>query len=196
VRSIRHIAALVAVAAAGLGLAACGSSGKPADASASSKLSSGLRFAECMRSHGVQNFPDPTTSSGGGVQIQQSQSNGSAPLTKVNGVGVSSPAFQSAMQTCQKDLPNGGHPTAAQTARAKAQALAMSACMRSHGVPNFPDPTFRSGPGGGTSIGIQLNPSSGVNPQSPAFLAAQKVCMKPGSGFATKALPASGAGKP
>ena len=47
--------------------------------------------------------------------------------------------------------------------------------MRSHGVPNFPDPSH----GGG---GIQLG--SGINPQSPAFQAAQKICFKllPGGG--------------
>jgi hypothetical protein len=46
--------------------------------------------------------------------------------------------------------------------------------MRSHGVPNFPDPSA----GGG----IQIGP--GVNPQSPAFQAAQKQCFKllPGGG--------------
>jgi hypothetical protein len=52
--------------------------------------------------------------------------------------------------------------------------LAFSECMRSHGVPTFPDP----GPGGG----IQL--SSGMNPFSPAFKAARAVCQKllPGGG--------------
>jgi hypothetical protein len=77
------------------------------------------------------------------------------------------------MQVCRSYLPNGGHPTAAQTAQAKARALAMSRCMRSHGVPNFPDPQFQSGPGGG--FGIRLN-GAGINPNSPAFQAAQKAC--------------------
>jgi hypothetical protein len=40
--------------------------------------------------------------------------------------------------------------------------------MRSHGVPNFPD---------ATSDGeIQIQAGSGVNPQSPAFRAAQELC--------------------
>lgn len=42
--------------------------------------------------------------------------------------------------------------------------------MRSHGVPNFPDPS----PGGGLSIA----PGSGLNPRSPSFQAAQKACRK------------------
>ena len=41
-------------------------------------------------------------------------------------------------------------------------------CMRSHGVPNFPDPK----PGGPSVI------PNWINPQSPAFLSAQKACAK------------------
>lgn len=59
------------------------------------------------------------------------------------------------------------------------QALAFSRCMRAHGLPNFPDPSS-------SGHGIQLNagPSSGVNPQSPAFQSAQKACQRlmPGGG--------------
>lgn len=47
-------------------------------------------------------------------------------------------------------------------------AIAFTSCMRSHGVPNMPDPS-----GGG---GIQI--PSGVNPFSPAFKAAQAHCAK------------------
>jgi hypothetical protein len=186
-RSIRSttVAVAVAVAAGGLGLAACGGSSAPGNAAAS-KAASGLRFAQCMRSHGVPSFPDPGGNGHGGIQIQQSQRAGSGASMTVNGVSVSAPAFQSAMQTCQKDLPNGGHPTAAQTAQARAQALAMSRCMRSHGVPNFPDPTFRTGPGGGVGIGIDFGPGSGIDPSSPAFQAAQRAC---GFGFKTARAP-------
>ena len=51
-----------------------------------------------------------------------------------------------------------------------------SACMRADGVPNFPDPT-----GGG---GIHISSSSGINPGSPAFQAAQSKCrhLLPGGG--------------
>lgn len=56
------------------------------------------------------------------------------------------------------------------------QFLAFSACMRSHGVTNFPDPS--------ASGGIQLSSSSGINPFSPSFKAAQAKCSKllPGGG--------------
>ena len=129
--------------------------------------SQGLKFAQCMRSHGVPNFPDP---SGGALNLRVQQSpNG----TNVNGVQVNGPAFQSAMNACRSYLPNGGHPTAAQAAQAKTKALAMARCMRSHGVPNFPDPTFQNGPGGG--IGVRIG-GAGINPNSPAFQAAAKDC--------------------
>lgn len=168
----RTIFPLLLIAA--LGLAACGSSRPNTGGSTSAQsdpagASKALAFAKCMRSHGVSNFPDPT---GGELRLQIQKTPNS---TSVNGVEVNGPAFQSAMQACRSDLPNGGHPSAAQTAKARAQALAMSRCMRSHGVPNFPDPTFQTGPGGG--FGVRLG-GPGINFNSPAFQAAQKVCGK------------------
>jgi hypothetical protein len=174
---------LIAVA---LGLAACGSSrpntgGSTAAQNDPANATKALAFAKCMRSHGVSNFPDPN---GGELRLQVQKTPNS---TSVNGLEVNGPAFQSAMQACRSYLPNGGHPSAAQTAKAKAQALAMSRCMRSHGVPNFPDPQFQTAPGGG--FGIRLG-GPGVNPSSPAFQAAQKACGKIfGGGFETQKAP-------
>jgi hypothetical protein len=170
---------LCLVAVAGISVAACGSSspdnasGSTAAQGASDKARSGLALAQCIRAHGVPNFPDPTSNGRGGVQIQQSQRSGSGPSTKVNGVPVNGPAFQKAMQACRRYLPNGGAPSPAQQAQIKAEALAMARCMRSHGVPNFPDPQFQNGPGGG--FGIRLG-GPGIDPNSPAFQAAQKAC--------------------
>jgi hypothetical protein len=60
--------------------------------------------------------------------------------------------------------------------------------MRSHGVPNFPDPKA----GGG---GVQITPSSGINPFSPAFKAAQSQCAKllPGGGPGAHRIPSEDA---
>jgi hypothetical protein len=56
-----------------------------------------VKFAECMRQHGVTNFPDPDPSgSGFGQRISQA------------GIDVTSPAFQGAQQSCQALLPSGG----------------------------------------------------------------------------------------
>jgi hypothetical protein len=55
--------------------------------------------------------------------------------------------------------------------------------MRSHGLPNFPDPQFSSG---GMSIRIRGN---AIDPNSPIFKSAQAACAKdlpgkPGTGGA------------
>jgi hypothetical protein len=115
-----------------------------------------------MRSHGVPKFPDPQTS-GHGTSIT---------FGSGTGIDPNSPQFKAAQKACQKLLPNGGKPDAAMQAKAQAQMLKFSACMRSHGVANFPDPTFSNG-------GAQLKlggKGSGLDPKSPAFQAAQKAC--------------------
>ena len=68
--------------------------GVPTAAQKQQMLNQGLKFAECMRSHGISNFPDPS-SAGGAVTIGGS------------GINVQSPQFQAAQRTCQKFV--GGH---------------------------------------------------------------------------------------
>jgi hypothetical protein len=118
-----------------------------------------MQFAACMRSHGVTNFPDPNAQ--GVISINSS-----------SGLDPSSPQFQQAQQACAKDLPNGGTPSPAQQAQMRQQALAFSACMRSHGLPNFPDPQF----GNGGRVTLRINVRSGIDPRSSQFQEAQKAC--------------------
>ena len=161
-----------AVLAATLLLAACGGSGaKPGSGSGQEAA---LAFSKCMRANGVASFPDPTEGSGGGIRIQASQRAGSGRTMTVNGVPVSAPAFQSAMQKCQKDLPHKGA-GAVSLPKLRTAALAMARCMRAHGVPNFPDPQVSSGQGGGVQIKLG-GPGSDIDPQSPAFQSASKIC--------------------
>src|SRR5579863_6289502 len=123
-----------------------------------------LKLSECMRANGVPNFPDPN---GQGV-IQGS------------GIDPNSAAFQKAQGVCAKKLGGGlGARTPAQQAQAQAAALAFSKCMRSHGVPDFPDPQF----GAGGSIRISLHASAGsgsgssdLDPDAPIFQKAQRTC--------------------
>jgi hypothetical protein len=122
-----------------------------------------------MRTHGVPNFPDPTTNGRGGMQIESTPGS-----TKVNGVTVNGPAFQSAMQACKSKLPNGGRPGPV-SASQRQKMLQFSQCMRAHGISGFPDPTFSSGGG----VQLQLDKTSGIDPRSPAFQAAQKACGSP-----------------
>jgi hypothetical protein len=51
-------------------------------------------------------------------------------------------------------------------------AYRFSACMRSHGVPNFPDPVVHTS-AGSQSVGIRVTPTE---TGSPAFKGAQKAC--------------------
>ena len=111
-----------------------------------------LAFAKCMRSHGVPNFPDPSSS-------------GQLDLT---GVNSQSPAFQAAANDC-KSFGVGSTPKAiTQTPQMQASGLEMARCMRSHGVPSYPD-----GP---------ITRSSGINENSPAFQRAFQTCRKYMSG--------------
>jgi hypothetical protein len=111
-----------------------------------------LAFAQCMRKHGVPNFPDP---------------NGSGQLD-LNGVTSQSPAFQTAANDC-KSFGVGGTPKPiTQTPQMQVNELKMASCMRSHGVPNYPD-----GP---------ITRNSGINENSPAFQRAFQTCRKYMSG--------------
>jgi hypothetical protein len=71
-----------------------------------------------------------------------------------------------------------GHNQSAEVGSRQSQALAYTQCMRSRGVPNFPDPTVSGG-----SISFNFESSSGINQSSPSFQAAQQACGKllPGS---------------
>jgi hypothetical protein len=64
-----------------------------------------------------------------------------------------------------------------------AAAFRYSACIRQHGVPDFPDPHVTTTPGGGVKISQGVPASAGL---APRFRAAQKACQgilpPPGNG--------------
>jgi hypothetical protein len=150
-------------------IAACGSTGQPSGtATGSANGPSGdrtpdLEFAQCMRSHGVTNFPDPT--SGGGIELP-------------TGLNPDSPAFRAARQACKQFLPSKAGPPATSAAD-RAAALTLARCMRSHGVPQFPDPAF-SPPANAPRVlvmrGMVFAIPASVDPKSPAFQRAARAC--------------------
>jgi hypothetical protein len=179
---IRLVSLFLPAAVVALVLAGCGGSSDPGPGggqlNSSAKREAALRFASCVRSHGVPNFPDFPNSGGGqggGLQIAAGQRSGSGRSLEINGVPVSAPAFQAARQACQKYLPRGRPLSAEQIANLRRGALKMAICMRSHGVPNFPDPSIGAESNGAVMIKIG-SPGQGPNPQSPAFQAAAKTC--------------------
>ncbi len=113
-----------------------------------------LKFAGCMRRHGEPNFPDP---------------NGNGVFT-VRGIDLNSSQYQRAQKACQYLLPKGGALSPAEQAKLLEQALKFAACMRSHGVPKFPDPTSK---GGGITFSLR-----GVDPNAPQYQRAQKTCQQ------------------
>lgn len=164
------IAVVVAV-----GLAACGSSGHSTSTTApgrqtQAQIQAAFRFARCMRSHGVSGFPDPTTSA---FKFALTPSSGNA----------RSPSFHSAVIACRHLLPDGGPPneTPARRQAQIAAGLAFARCLRTHGFPNFPDPTSSG----------QLTPGmvtqAGINIHQPAVLEAADGCVGVTHGFLTKA---------
>jgi hypothetical protein len=128
-----------------------------------SKADSMYRFSACMRSHGVRNFPDP----------QVSGRNLSLPIDSRSGLNPNAPQFKAAQKSCEKLLPNGGKPDPASLAKERAQMLKFSACMRSRGLAEFPDPTVSEG---GLQVSLGDKRNSSLNPNSPVFQAAQKAC--------------------
>jgi hypothetical protein len=61
-----------------------------------------------------------------------------------------------------------GSPASSPSAKGPASPLAHAVCMRSHGLPDFPDP-------GPIHIDVRAHPD--LDPTSPAFIAAQKACV-------------------
>ncbi|MGH3494777.1 MAG: hypothetical protein ACRDQ1_16290 [Sciscionella sp.] len=124
-----------------------------------------LAYAQCMRAHGVPDFPDPDSQ--GRIKIQGG-----------SGLDPNSPAFQSAAKACKAPAPGAGSP--GPPAKFLAGTLKFSKCMRAHGLTDFPDPA--AGNGGFT---INLNgPKGDLNSNSPQFKAARKACAHylPGGG--------------
>jgi|HubBroStandDraft_6_1064221.scaffolds.fasta_scaffold40415_4 hypothetical protein len=81
-----------------------------------------------------------------------------------SGSGVASVSRARASSTSD----NGAAPSPEGNASVEQQMLAFAECMRSDGVPSFPDPNA----GGGFRIG------AGPDPSSPTFKAAQAKCQK------------------
>ncbi|MGA2012855.1 MAG: hypothetical protein ABSH51_20285 [Solirubrobacteraceae bacterium] len=173
----RCVAIAVAVVSGVVVIAGCGSASSPSS-SASGRAAAALRFAACMRSHGVANFPDPDLSGGGiGFSIKSS-----------SGINPASPSFEAAQKTCGKLLPGGAPGSGKPSAAIEAQMLAISECMRAHGVSGFPDPTTAppSSPAGYSGVigrdGVFLAIPATIDIRSPAVMHAAAACHLGGLG--------------
>ena len=142
IRKRRPLAALVLVSLIALIGAGCGSNTVTGSASSTSNTGSGassgsasnsadtqatkrekaVKFAECVRAHGVPHFPDPDATGNFNFAVD-----------------VSAATFTAAVNACKALQPPGtlsGH----RSTKQQSAALRFAACVRANGVPDFPDP--------------------------------------------------------
>jgi hypothetical protein len=176
IASRRPFRSAVAAALLGfvLGAAACGGSAPAHVASLGTTTTShrsqtltsatpydeALRYSECMRAHGVGNFPDPDAQ--GNIRMSSSGS----------GVDARSAQYRAAAQACRKLAPATGDSISPPGAQLLPEWLKYSACMRDHRIVNFPDPT----PIGNYGVIVQIPKSLHIDQSSPQFLTANKAC--------------------
>ena len=164
------IAVITAIASAALLAAGCGSSSASGPGpSPATFTAAAFKYASCMRGQGLPSFPDPSMTDHNGQQV--------AYLATPSSL-VASPAFKAADKVCQKILAPVLDTTqnrAAQAAREQHMA-AFAKCMRSHGVPGFPDPTNQG------QLTQQMITNAGVDLHAPAVFAAAKTCLPAADG--------------
>ena len=170
----RVLVVALAVVSCATTLTACGSAATPNSGPGAKGGRAGIEFSDCMRSHGVPGFPDP--SAGGGIHITPSA-----------GIDPQSPAFQSAQNACSTLMPGGGPGRGSAPESRKLAMLRLAECMRRHGLSTFPDPTATPpSPGGGLGLAFGVPGSFIAVPrsllQSPAFNQAAAACSFPGAG--------------
>ena len=170
---IKRTAAMTGLLGLAVLAAGCGGSTGPDAAGSGSSNAQALAYSRCMRSHDVSDFPDPTTPSGGGVAFQLNGGPGSD-------LNQNNPTFKAASQTCGGLLP-GGQQAARTPAQNIAAELTWARCLRSHGVPSFPDPNDQG-----------AFDSSRFHPNSPAFRSASNACKSLQPTGAVSAVPGRG----
>jgi hypothetical protein len=134
-RRLRPLVALTAVVLISMLSAGCGSN-TPSSSGTASNVSdadngrtkptndqaNGVKFAECIRNHGVTDFPDPDAKG------------------EFNyGVSVTPAVWQRAVNAC-KALEPPGALSSERTPKAQTAGLKIAQCIRENGVKDFPDP--------------------------------------------------------
>jgi hypothetical protein len=185
-------AAIISTAVLALLAAAC--SGRPSstggspNAGGSAASMSVVAYSHCIRSHGVPGFPDPPSS-------------GQVPKGDAQQFGVSSSQLHAAERACQHLYPgNGGSfqqsiqqceltgdcPQAV-VQQALTEMRNYARCIRSHGVPNWPDPTTDSQ--GRPYFDVGRAGISHAYTHSPLFESKDRICERQVGGSAGVPVP-------
>lgn len=118
-------------------LSACSAGTKPqtspsaAGTDMRAALSAGVRFAQCARSHGHPNLPDPVVTDGR-LSFPGSDDSIKQELDQVMQIPE--------CKTLADQLPDVGGQRHAPSAQEMQQLLAFAHCLREHGIPEWPDP--------------------------------------------------------
>jgi hypothetical protein len=157
----RHLLLLAALAAT-LTLAACGGGGTGGTSTdrEDKAFDGALKFAKCLRDHGID-APDPERAADGGIQQRFGGGPGKRP---------DQGRMDAASKACAKyNISGGGDaPDPKKLAEQRDAFVAYARCMRAKGIA-MPDPKV-------TGNGISMMIGKGVRPDSPAFKAADKTC--------------------
>jgi hypothetical protein len=128
-RGLRTLTALALVAVIGVGCSnESAENGNAGNANAGQEQA--VKFADCMRDNGVNEFPDPDAS--GSLTID-GVLNGSS-------LDPSAPEWQNAIAACEDLQPPGFTGDEEVTASEQEERLAFAECIRDNGVEDFPDP--------------------------------------------------------
>lgn len=153
----RGMAAIV-VGTALLATACGGGGGSTGSTTYQTAYQMAINYAQCMRSHGLPGFPDP-------------DNQGYFTITGPEVGDINAPRYQQAASACAHLDPSTPL-TSAQQREALGQALKQSACMRSRGYPDFPDPIV----GRDGSLGFRY--PADIDPNSPQFQSVQQTCQQ------------------
>ena len=132
-----------------------------------------VAYSQCMVGHGVTNFPKPDISAGH-IAIR---------IGKGSGIDPNSRQFKTAQSACAHLLPAGGVAPTISSAE-QADYLRGVACLRAHGFPTFPEPTFHD-----NEVNFNVPPS--IKVRSSQFESALSLCDK----LIPAGLPYSGLGE-
>lgn len=125
-----------------------------------------LRFAACLRSHGVAGVPNPVA----------------APAAFKHSFTATSPKFTAATAACAHLMP-GQENQSQSTARTHQQIdamLAFARCIRARGFVRFPDPTSNG------SVTHEMLAQAGIDLHQPAVVQAADACVHVTHGLLTR----------
>ena len=157
----RRASVLFTAASLALAIAACGSSAKPKSTVDVGPSPQGIKYSDCLRAHGVPDFPD--LNANGSVSLPSS-------------INTQAPAFESAQQACASLRPGGSSRPPISLTQQKS-FVANAQCLRKHGIPDFPDPTFGAG---GEGLNLQFPPDA-PRPSAAALDLANEKCAHVGT---------------